>query len=170
MNRSRIIPGSSYLHSTSVGSCPVRDPLVRFSNPETCRPSFAHKHVALTTEGFVNKSSVLPVCQVNYMQTYFLNTVLLPACLMALVAMTWATNSDKGGRKTNTLSSNEEYNEVSRSPCFTSVSPRELLSDGMRMLWMSGQDREAIGLLLRFFPQLCVDFFLCRSSCLVQRD
>jgi hypothetical protein len=72
------------------------------------------------------KSSGFAVCQVDYIQTYLLNTVVLPACLMALVAMTWATNSAK---LTNALSENEEYNEVCRCRCVPSVLPRELLSD-----------------------------------------
>jgi hypothetical protein len=52
-----------------------------------------------------NAGWMVPVCQVDYMQTFLLNTFLLPAFLMALVAMTWTTNSKKAGKD------NDEDNE-----------------------------------------------------------
>jgi hypothetical protein len=35
---------------------------------------------------------IVPICQVDYTQTFVLNTLVLPACLVSLVAATWATN------------------------------------------------------------------------------
>ena len=35
---------------------------------------------------------IIPICQVDYTQTFVLNTLVLPACLVSLVAATWATN------------------------------------------------------------------------------
>jgi hypothetical protein len=34
------------------------------------------------------------VCQISYAQTFLLNTVFLPACLIGLVVVTWATTKE----------------------------------------------------------------------------
>jgi hypothetical protein len=39
----------------------------------------------------------VPVCQVDYVQTFVLNTLVLPLCLGLLVAATWASNPPSKG-------------------------------------------------------------------------
>jgi len=51
------------------------------------------------------------VCQISYAQTFLLNTVFLPACLMGLVVATWATTKADKQKHRDDEKDNDDDND-----------------------------------------------------------
>eukprot|EP01052_Picozoa_sp_SAG31_P031173 SAG31_NODE_3275_length_4474_cov_17.108114_5_plen_103_part_00 len=58
---------------------------------------------------------VVPICQVDYVQSFILNTVVMPISLMSLVAATWMTNTSSEAEDETEHDANEDAKASKRS-------------------------------------------------------